>query len=68
MGLGSEIRDPERNLSRIRVQGQKGTGSRIRNTNFKYISALCLPEGSVTTFDTDVVQQYGQTSIFTNKK
>ncbi len=33
MGLGSEIRDPEKNLSRIRVQGQKGTGSRIRIRN-----------------------------------
>jgi hypothetical protein len=40
MGLGSgildprsEIRDPEKNLFRIRVQGQKGTGSRIRIRN-----------------------------------
>ncbi len=34
MGLDSEIRDPEKNLFRIRDQGQKGTGSeiRIRNT------------------------------------
>jgi hypothetical protein len=29
---GVGIRDPEKNLFRIRVQGQKGTGSRIRNT------------------------------------
>jgi hypothetical protein len=35
MGLGSGIRDPEKTYSgsRIRVQGQKGTGSRIRNFN-----------------------------------
>jgi hypothetical protein len=35
MGLGSEIRDPEKiySGSRIRVQGQKGTGSQIRISN-----------------------------------
>ncbi len=39
MGLGYGIRDPRSGIrketysgSRIRVQGQKGTGSRIRNT------------------------------------
>ncbi len=32
MGLGSEIRDPEKTFSGSR--GQKGTGSRIRNTGF----------------------------------
>jgi hypothetical protein len=33
MGLGSEIRDPEKNLFRIPDPGQKSTGSRIRIRN-----------------------------------
>jgi hypothetical protein len=33
MGLGSEIRDPEKIYSGSRIQGQKGTGSRIRIRN-----------------------------------
>jgi hypothetical protein len=31
MGLGSEIRDPEKTF--LRFKGQKGTGSRIRIRN-----------------------------------
>jgi hypothetical protein len=34
MGLGSGIRDKTYSRSLIRVQGQKGTGSRIRNWIF----------------------------------
>jgi hypothetical protein len=34
MDLGSEIRDPEKTYSGSR--GQKGTGSRIRNTGQRY--------------------------------
>jgi hypothetical protein len=33
MGLGSEIRDPEKTYSGARTRGQKGTGSRIRIRN-----------------------------------
>jgi hypothetical protein len=38
---GSEIRDPEKTYSGSRIQGQKGTGSRIqiRNTE-KYASQI----------------------------
>ncbi len=34
LGLGLGIRDPEKTYSGPRIQGQKGTGSRIRNTGF----------------------------------
>jgi hypothetical protein len=46
MGLGSGIRDPEKTYSgsQIRVQGQKGTGSRIR------IRSTGLPVHSRWTF------------------
>jgi hypothetical protein len=33
MDLGSEIQDPEKTYSGSRIQGQKGTGSRIRIRN-----------------------------------
>ncbi len=33
MGMGSEIRDPERPIPDPGSRGQKGTGSRIRNTD-----------------------------------
>ncbi len=36
MGLGSGIQKKTYSGSRIRVQGQKGNGSRIRNTGVKY--------------------------------
>ncbi len=40
MGLGSEIRDPEKTYSGSRIQGQKGTGSRIRIRKTAY-AVLC---------------------------
>jgi hypothetical protein len=33
MGLGSKIRNPEKTYSGSRIQGQKGSGSRIRIRN-----------------------------------
>jgi hypothetical protein len=46
MGLGSEIRDPEKNYPGSRFQGQKGTGFRIqiRNTGTHITCQLFFPE------------------------
>jgi hypothetical protein len=47
MGLGSEIRDPEKNLFRIRVQGSKRHRIRICNTALlSYFFTVFIERGS----------------------
>ncbi len=41
---GFEIRDPEKPIPDPGSRGQKGTGSRIRNTAFKQVNLPC-PDG-----------------------
>jgi hypothetical protein len=40
LGSGSELRDPEKTIPDPESRGQKGSGSRIRNTALVYILLL----------------------------
>ncbi len=65
MGLGSRIRESGKNLFRIRIQGQKSTGSRIRIRNTaKKDGRLSRPEATSYIIITSCYSLYCITRLF----